>query len=128
MSKLARALALAALLVAMSLAAMTAAQAQATDHPAGRDARRSRAERQFTSQQQAARDASLRQRLAEQRSSIPTGASVQLPSPMRPAEPSGEAGFTPSLGVLAAVLALVVGIAVLVVRRASRRQHLGQMP
>jgi hypothetical protein len=128
MSKLARALALAALLVAMSLAAMTAAQAQATDHPAGRDARRSRTEQQVTSQQQAARDASLRQRLAEQRSSIPTGASAQLPSPMRPAEPSGEAGlFTPALGVLAAVLALVVGIAV-VVRRASRRQHLGQMP
>ena len=40
MSKLARALALAAMLATMGLAGMTAAQAQATDHPTSHDVRR----------------------------------------------------------------------------------------
>jgi Flp pilus assembly protein TadB len=128
MSKLARSLALAVMVAAVNLATMTTvAQAHASDQTTGQDARRPSTQHRVTSQQQAARDASLRQRLAEQRSSVPTGASAQLSSPLRPAEPSDQAGsFAPALGLLAAVLALVTGVAVLVVWRGNRSHRAGQ--
>jgi hypothetical protein len=140
MSKLARALALAAMLAAMNLAGLTAvAQAHTSNDPASHDVSRpatdrqlsgARHQRRVTSPQQAAADAAhLRLLQAEERSSIPTvaPAQAQVTSPVRPAQPSGQAGWlTPALSVLAAVLALVAGFAVLAARRARRRQHAGQ--
>jgi hypothetical protein len=136
MSKLARALALAAVLAAMSLAGMTAAQAQATDHPTRQDTRRpptdSRVggywrDRPAASQEQAGGDATTRRLLARERFSIPNGAPTQVTSPMRPAGSSGQPGWlTPALGVLAVVLALVAGVAVMAARRAKSSQRAGQ--
>ena len=155
MSKLARALTLAAMLAAMHLAGLTAvAQAHPTDHPSSQA------------------DASVRRLLADERSSIPNGApahprllldeerSTLLNLPNRaptqpaadaahqrllaqerfystwtygntsapaPAEPGGQPGWlTPALGVLAAVLALVAGVAVLAARRANRSHRASQ--
>ena len=137
MSKLTRALALTAMLAAMNLAGMTAAaQAQATDHPARQDTRRPPVEsrvgeywrdRPAASQEQSTGDATLQRLLARERYSIPNGASTQLTSPMRPAESSGQHGWlTPALGVLAVVVALVAGVAVMVARRAKSSQRAGQ--
>jgi hypothetical protein len=97
MSKLARVLAL----VVMSLAAMTAvAQAHAADR---------------------------RRLLARERSSIPNGTSARLPSPMRPAETGGEAGWRiPPLGVLVAILALVAGVVAGAARHANPTRRAGQ--
>jgi hypothetical protein len=137
MSKLTRALALTAMLAAMNLAGMTAAaQAQATDHPTRQDTRRppieSRAgeywrDRPAAPQEQSTGDATLRRLLARERYSIPDGAPTQVTSPMRPAEPSGRPDWlTPALGVLAVVLALVAGVAVMAARRAKSSQRAGQ--
>ena len=138
MSKLARALTLAAMLAAMNLAGLTTvAQVHATDQTTSHDARRpatdrqlsgARHQRRVTSPQQAAADAAhLRLLQAEERSSIPNAAPAPATSPMRPAQPSGQAGWLViALAVLAAVLALVAGVAVLAARRATRRQHAGQ--
>ena len=137
MSKLTRALALAAMLAAMNLVGMTgAAQAQATDHPARQDTRRPPVEsrvgeywrdRPAASQEQSTGDATLRRLLARERYSIPNGAQTQVTSPMRPAEPSGRPGWlTPALAVLAVVLALVAGVAVMAARRAKSSQRAGQ--
>jgi hypothetical protein len=125
MPKLARALALVAMVAAMLLAGTTAV-AQATDKATGQDARRPPTDRQFISQQPTG-DATLRRLLARERFSIPNGAPTQVTSPMRPAESSGQPGWlTPALGVLAAVLALVAGVAVMVARRAKNSQRAGQ--
>jgi hypothetical protein len=137
MSKLTRALALAAMLAAMHLVGMTAAaQAQATDHPTRQDTRRPPTEtrvgeywrdRPAASQEQSTGDATLRRLLARERYSIPDGAPTQVTSPMRPAESSGRPGWlTPALGVLAVVLALVAGVAVMATRRAKSSQRAGQ--
>jgi hypothetical protein len=137
MSKLTRALALAAMLAAMNLVGMTgAAQAQATDHPTSQDTRRPPIEsrvgehwrdRPAASQEQSTGDATLRRLLARERYSIPNGAQTQVTSPMRPAEPSGRPGWlTPALAVLAVVLALVAGVAVMAARRAKSSQRAGQ--
>ena len=134
MSKLARALAIGAMLAAMNLAGMTAiAQAQANDE--GKDARRPPAERQVgetwrkrpvTSQQQTAADAALRRQLARERFSIPGGTPAQVPDPTRDGEPSGQSGWlVASLAVVATALALSGGLAVLATRRASRRVRAG---
>src|SRR5215218_4762358 len=132
MSKLTRALTLAAMLAAMNLAGMTAlAQAHPTD--------------QATSPQQAAADAAHRRLLAQEHSystsdygdpaiqqalaqeRFYSSSSYGSASAPAPAEPSGQAGWlTPALGVLAAVMALVAGAAVMAARRANRSQRAGQ--
>ena len=134
MSKLARALTLAAMLAAMNLAAMTAvAQAHATDPPSGQaDAtlRRPLAQERFSIAQRNARPVGRRRRPP---AAAGPGALLQhlgrtaTPPPRRLAEPSGQAGWlTPALGVLAGVLALVAGVAVMAARRAHRTQRAGQ--
>jgi hypothetical protein len=121
MSKLARALTLAAMLVATNLAGMTAvAQAHPTDQPTAQQTRHP-----VTSPQQAAADAAHRRLLAQERSySTWSYGNTSAPAP---AEESGQAGWlTPALGVLAAVMALVAGAAVVAARRAIRSQRAGQ--
>jgi hypothetical protein len=148
MSKLARAVALVAMLVAMNLAGMTTiAHAQVNQDRIDRhralgrlelsvagdhDPRRPPLERQVTSmsrrQPSGAADASLRRLLARERFSVPNGAPAQAQptSPVRPAAPGGQAGWlTPALAALAAALALVTGVAVLAARRTTRT-HRGQ--
>jgi hypothetical protein len=101
MSKRARALILGVTLAAMNLAGLTTvASAQSSDEP--------------TSNQDARRPPTQGQVGESWRH--PTG------TPVRPAEPSGPSGWlVASLGVLAAVLALSGGLAVLAARRAGRR-------
>jgi hypothetical protein len=148
MSKLARAVALVAMLVAVNLAGMTTiAHAQVNQDSIDRhralgrlglsvagdhDPRRPPLERQVTSmsrrQPSGAADASLRRLLARERFSVPNGAPAQAQptSPVRPAAPGGQAGWlTPALAALAAALALVTGVAVLAARRTTRT-HRGQ--
>jgi DMSO/TMAO reductase YedYZ molybdopterin-dependent catalytic subunit len=131
MSKLARALTLAALLAAMSMAGMTAiAQAHTTDQPT------------------AQADATVRRLLARERSSIPNQTPTQAAARPRllmdeerssllnipnrtpaqaAAEPSEQTGWrTPGLDALAAVLALVAVVAVLVARHIHRGQRAEQ--
>ena len=148
MSKLARTVALVAMLVAMNLAGMTTiAHAQVNQDRIDRhralgrlelsvagdhDPRRPPLERQVTSmsrrQPSGAADATLRRLLARERFSVPDGAPAQAQptSPVRPAAPGGQAGWlTPALAALAGALALVAGVAVLAARRTTRT-HRGQ--
>jgi hypothetical protein len=121
MSKLARALALAAMLAAMNLAGMTTVAHAYPLDPA--------ADRPITAQQQPTGDATARRLLARERSSVPNLApsKARVASPVRPDEPSGQPGWlTPALGVLSAVLALVAAVAMLAARRAHRAQRAGQ--
>jgi hypothetical protein len=124
------------ILAAMLPAALPAAQAQTiSDDPA-----------------QAAADTAHRRLLAQEQSLVPTRHDVRRPptegqveeywrnrpvtsqepsghvaGPLSPVKPGGQPSWvTPALGALAAVLALVAGVAVLVVRRASRGQRAGQ--
>jgi hypothetical protein len=125
MSKLARALALAAMLMAVIPAV---AQGHAADQSASQDTRQveeNGRERLLPSPEQAAADAAhLRLLLAEQRSSIPGGTPAQVPGPTRVAESSGQPGWLiASLGVLA-VLALAGGL-VVAAKRANRRARVG---
>jgi hypothetical protein len=130
MSKLARALGVAAMLAAMHLAAITAvAQAHATDRPS----------------KQA--DATVRRLLARERSSIPNAAHPRLlldedrttllnlpnetpaqpASPTPPAQPGDRTGWiVPALAGLVALLALVAGVAVATARRATRPHRADQ--
>jgi hypothetical protein len=135
MSKLARTLVLGAMLAAMNLAGMTAiAQAQPNDDPDGKQTRRQATESQVgetwrkrpvTSQQQAAADAALQRQLARERFSVPSGSPAQVPAPVPP-EPSGQPSWLiASLAVLAAVLAVSGGLAVMAAKRASRRVRAG---
>jgi len=81
--------------------------------------------RQQTAQEQTAADAALQRQLARERHSIPSGTPAQVPAPA-PADPNGQPGWlVASLGVLAAAMALVAGLAVLAARRAGRRARLG---
>jgi hypothetical protein len=149
MSKLTRVLALAAMVAAMHVAGMaTVAQSHPADRVTGQDARRPPTERHVgeawrkrppatsrpatsrptTSRPATSRpttmDAAVRQ-LLRGRSSIPSGTPAQMPAPV-PAESSGQSGLlVASLGVLAAAMALIAGLAVLVARRASRRVRTG---
>ena len=123
MSKLARALALAAMLATMSLAGMTAAQAQATDQ--ARQIEKAWRQHQVTAQRQSTADAT-RAALAEERH-YSTWGYGGASAPATPAEPSGQPTWLViALAVLAAVLALVTGVAVLAAHRATRDQHAGQ--
>jgi hypothetical protein len=77
--------------------------------------------RQQTTHEQTAADAALQRVLARERHSIPSGTPAQVP-----ADPNGQPGWlVASLGVLAAAMALVAGLAVLAARRAGRRARLG---
>jgi hypothetical protein len=134
MSKLARALMLGATLAAMNLAGMTTvAQAQATDEPNAKDARRPPTERQVgetwrkrpVTSQPTTMDAAVGQLLRE-RSSMPSGTPVQVPAPTRPAEPNGQPSWLlASLGGLDAALALITGLLVLAAKRAAHRARVG---
>jgi hypothetical protein len=135
MSKRARTLMLGVALAAMNLAGMTAvAQAHTRDDPASQRHRAlgqvellATADHAVASQEQAAADTAHRRELARERSSIPSGTPAQVPVPVRPAEPSGRPDWlVASLGGLAAILAVVAGVAVLAARRASRRVQAGQ--
>ena len=155
MSKLTRALTLAAMLAAVSLTSMTAvAQAHTKNVPAStRHRALGRVEFQATgdhpapSQQETAADTTVRRLLARERFSIPNAAHprllldeerssllnlpsaepAQAPSPVRPAGHGGRAGWlAPARGALALVLALIPVVAVLVARRTSRVQRAGQ--
>jgi hypothetical protein len=130
MSKLARALALATMLAAMSLAGMTAlAQAHTTDQPTGQaDAtvRRLLAQERYYSTWDSGNPA-IQQALAQERAYRTSGyGDTATPAPVT-AESGGQPGWlTPALGVLCAVLALVAGAAVLATRRAHRSQRASQ--
>jgi hypothetical protein len=122
MSKLARALALAAMVAAINLAGLPAI---AQTHAADRADSRPPTDRHVATPQQAAADTAHRRELAQERyySTWKYG-DTSAPDPV---EPSGQGGWlTPALGVLAAVLALVAGVAVIAARRASRSQRAGQ--
>jgi hypothetical protein len=131
MSKLARALTLAALLAAMSMAGMTAiAQAHTTNQPtaqADATVRRLLARERSSIPNQTPNQAAARPRLLmdEERSSllnIPNRTPAQAA-----AEPSEQTGWrTPGLAALAAVLALVAVVAVLVARHIHRGQRAEQ--
>jgi hypothetical protein len=124
MSKLARPLALTAMLAAMNLAGMTAAaQAQATDQ-AGQIEKAWR-QRQVTAQPPSTADAT-RAALAQERyhSTLGYGGAS---APAAPAQPSGQpVWLVIALAVLAAVLALVAGVAVLAARRAIHTRRASQ--
>ena len=131
MSKLARVLALGALLAATTLASTTAV-AYANDAAVTQDGRRPPTERQVgasdhhrrVAPQQATADATRRAALAQERYYSTWGYS-NTPAPA-PAKPSGQPSWlVPGLGVLAAV-ALASGLAVLAAKRSRRRVRVGQ--
>jgi hypothetical protein len=137
MSKLARALALAAMLAAMNLAGLTAiAQSHPADQPTrqatmrpptGTQVGKYSRERPVTAPGSATAETARRQPLPQERSATPIGPPAQATSPTGPAEPSGLPGWLiPVLGVLAAALALVAGV-VTAARRAHRTQRAGQI-
>jgi hypothetical protein len=133
MSKLARALALVAMLAAMAVTGLTAvAQAQVADQAVRQDASRPpseeridehRHDRPAPAADQSTPDARLRLLLARERFSYPSGDAALATSPMRPAEHRGQAGW---LAPALAMLVLVAGVAALAARRANRVQRAGQ--
>jgi hypothetical protein len=63
---------------------------------------------------------------ARDRAGTPTEKTVQVPAPVRPDQPSGQPlWLVVTLGVLAAALAIVAGLALLAARRANRRAQVG---
>jgi hypothetical protein len=152
MFKLARPLALVAMLAAMNVAAMTAvAHARPTTDAAGtRHRALERVQSVATDQPSGQADAAVRRLLARERSTIPNtapaqprllldeersslvnvpnAAPAQATSPVRPSPTSGQAGWRIlALGVLAAVLALAVAVAVMAARRTRRSHRAEQM-
>jgi hypothetical protein len=134
MSKLARALVLGAILAAMNLAAMTTvALAQANDQPtSNQDARQPPTERQVGEAWRHRQVAVEQPAVADDTRRPPTEAQVgetwrhPTSAPVPPAEPSGQPSWLlPSLGLLAAVLVLAGGLAVLAAKRAGRRARVG---
>jgi hypothetical protein len=134
MSKLACALVLGATLAAMNLAGLTVvASAQSTDEPtSNQDARRPPTQGQVGEAWHQPQVTPEEPTVAGDTRRPPTesqvGESWRHPTstPVRPDEPSGQPGWlVASLGVLAAVLALSGGLAVLAPRRAGRRARLG---
>jgi hypothetical protein len=123
MSRLARTLALAAMLAAMTLAGLTAvAQAQSTQDDAVKRAAEAQ-ERYYSTWSYG--DPAAEQGLAQERY-YSTWSYGDTPTPA-PVEPSGQPGWlVPAIGVLAAVLALVAVLVVMAARRASRRVGAGQ--
>jgi hypothetical protein len=63
---------------------------------------------------------------ARDRAGIPTEKTVRVPAPVQPDQPSGQPlWLVVTLGVLAAALAGVAGLALLAARRANRRAQVG---
>ena len=143
MSKLRRTLVVAATLAAMNLAGMTAV-AQPDDGvsenwnsynqstrvpPAELKAQRELSDR-WTHYNQATRMSPAELEAwtqADDRPDTPTAPPAEVPAPARSAEPSGEPGWlVVSLGILAAAMAAVAGLALLTARRATRTARLGQ--
>ena len=124
MSKRARALILGVTLAAMNLVGTTVvAQAQATDQ--ARQIEKAWRQHQVTAQRQSTADAT-QAALAEERH-YSTWDYQDTSAPATPAEPGGQPTWLViALAVLAAVLALVTGVAVLAAHRATRDQHAGQ--
>jgi hypothetical protein len=123
MSRLARTLALAAMLAAMTLAGLTAvAQAQPTQVDAVKQAAEAQ-ERYYSTWSYG--DPTVEQGLAQERY-YSTWGYGDTPAPA-PDEPSGQPGWlVPVIGVLAAVLALVAGLVVIAAKRAGRKVRAGQ--
>jgi hypothetical protein len=110
----------------------------ATDEPTSHQARRPPTQGQVgeawhqhpvTSQQQTAQetaaDATVGRVLARERFSIPNGTPAQMPAPVPP-QPNGYRGwFLAFLGVLAVLMVVAGGLAVLAAKRASRRARVG---
>jgi hypothetical protein len=132
MSKLARVLALGALLAAVNLASMTTV-AHANDHTAiTQDGRRPPAERQVGEAWRHPQVAAEQPTVADNTLRPPTEAQVgeawrhPTTAPVPSGQPSGQPSrLIPSLGVLAAALVLAGGLAVLAAKRAGRRARLG---
>lgn len=115
----------------MHLVGMTAvAQAQANDEPVmqpptERQVGESWRHRQAASPEQTAADAAFQRVLDRERFSIPNGTPAEVPAPVS-AKPSRQPGWLlASLGVLAAAMAVIAGLAVLAARRAGRRARIG---
>jgi hypothetical protein len=134
MSKLTRALILGATLAAVNLVAMTTvAHAQANDEPtSNQDARQPPTERQVGEAWRHPQMAAEQSTVADDTRQPPTEAQVgeswrhPTSAPVPPAEPSGQPSWLiPSLGALAAGLALAGGLAVLAAKRAGRRARVG---
>ena len=149
MSKLTRTLVVAATLAAMNLAGMTAVaqpndgnnptQQEVSENwntynqstrvpPAKLKAQRELADRwSYYNQATRLSPAELKAwSQAKDRVDTPTAPPTQAPAPARPAEPNGEPGWlVVSLGILAAAMAVVAGLAVLAARRAVRTARLG---
>jgi hypothetical protein len=130
MSRLARALILGAVMATMNLAGMTAvAQAQSGHDDAVQRFRQGEraSQEQLTDdavQVSAERKPWLQARDRADTSAEPRG---QVPVPVRPVEPSGQSDWLViSLGVLAAAMALVAGLALLAARRANNRARVRQ--
>jgi hypothetical protein len=134
MSKLTRAITVGAILAAMNLAGTAAvAQAQSSDSPASKqDARRPPTEAQvgesWRHDQVAADNSAI-----DDTQRPPTEAQVgeswheRESVPTRSADPNGYPGWLlASLSVLAAVVALAGGLAVMAAKRAGRRARAGQ--
>ena len=134
MSKLARTLVLGVTLAAMNLAGLTAvASAQSSDQPTGnQDARRPPTQAQVGEAWRQPQVPAEQPTVAGDPRRPPTesqvGESWRHPTstPVRSDEPSGPSGWlVASLGVLAAAMALIAGLAVLVTRRAGHKARLG---
>ena len=129
LSKRTRALILAVMVAAMNLAVMSAvAQAQANDQPARRPPTQGQVgeywhQRQVTAEQpNIASDA----RRPPTESQVGESWRHQTDGPAQPAKPGGLPSWVmASFGLLAAVLALAGGLAVLAARRAGRRARVG---
>jgi hypothetical protein len=129
MSQRARALILAAMVAALNLAGLTAvAQAQTNDQPTRRPPP---AQGQVGESWHQPQPTAEQPTIASDARRPPTQSQVgepwhhQTDVPAQPAEPGGPSGWlVASLGVLAAVLALAGGLAVLAARRAGRRARL----
>jgi hypothetical protein len=137
MSKRTRAGIVAAMLAAMTLAGMTAvAHAQATDEPTGKQAaRRPPTQGQVGEAWHQPQEPADVPAVAGETRRAPTKGQVgeswryQSSVPGRPAESGGQLGWRmASLGLLAAALALVGGLAVLAATRPSRGPQVGQAP
>jgi hypothetical protein len=140
MSKLTRALTVTALVATMTLAGVTVAQATEAgaveqfgrgesvvrEQPTTDDATQRELAERWTYYYHATRmsPAELKAWMqAQQRANT----AMQPPAPVPAAEPSGQPGWLViSLGMLAAALAVVAGLAVLAARRANRRARVGQ--